>query len=330
MSRFYKRAGALLLALLFVALVFEIVLLSPTDLNPPQPVQNEPTVSDISKDDSIQQQMDGVHVVEAKNDEKEWELWADRATGFRADQDLTLNRVKAVFFGDNGVEMTVTGNRGRVEPKTKNMRIEGEVVTKSNNGYTFKTESISYQSDTRVLTSPNPVEVIGPREPGGHSLYVRGDRMESDLAGGVLEIESNVRAVKSVQNSKRMQIQSDRVELNAKDKSVQFSGGVLINVDGVQVTGPGAKFRYDAKSELLKSIELDGGVKVRDENKSASSDRLNIFLDENKYVFKGKPRVYQDNDELSGDEIVFLNGGKKVEVKNAKVRVSEERIEGEQ
>ena len=326
MPRLLKKLSSLFLALLFLILVVQIVILAPRDLNEKKAPENVEQ-TDISKDDRIQQQMDGVHVVESKNDEKEWELWADRATGFRADQDLSLNKVKAVFFGDNGVEMTVTGARGRVEPKTKNMRIEGDVVTRSNNGYVFKTESVSYQSDTRRLVSPSPVEVLGPKDSSGRSLYVKGSRMHSDLSKGLLEINDNVQAEKSVKNSKKMRIQSQKVSLDAKSRAVQFSGDVLIDVDGVKVTGPDAIFRYDRRSDLINSIELDGGVKVSDANKWATSDKLNIFLDEDKYVFKGRPRMYQDSDELSGDEIIFLNGGKKVQVKNAKVRVSQEKLE---
>jgi LPS export ABC transporter protein LptC/lipopolysaccharide transport protein LptA len=329
MSRFYKRAGALVLALLFLVLVVEIVIMAPRDLNDKKAQSETTDQSDISKDDKIQQQMDGVHVVESKNDQKEWELWADRATGFRADQDLTLNNVKAVFFGDNGVEMTVTGLRGRVEPKTKNMNIEGSVVTRSNNGYVFKTESVNYRSDTRILNSPTVVEVTGPRDNLGRALFVKGDRMHADLAQGILNIDQNVRAQKTVQKSKKMAIQADKVALNAKSKAVQFTGNVQINVDGVKVTGPDAVFRYDAKSDLLKSVELEGGIKVSDVNKWATADKLNIFLEEDKYVFKGRPRVFQDDDELTGDEIVFLNGGKKVQVRNAKVKVSKDRLESE-
>jgi LPS export ABC transporter protein LptC/lipopolysaccharide transport protein LptA len=329
MSRFYKRAGALVLAVLFLILVVEIVIMAPRDLNDNKAQSETTEQADISKDDKIQQQMDGVHVVESKNDQKEWELWADRATGFRADQDLTLNNVKAIFFGDNGVEMTVTGLKGRVEPKTKNMNIEGSVVTRSNNGYVFKTESVNYRSDSRILTSPTAVEVTGPKDNLGRALFVKGDRMQADLGQGILNIDQNVRAQKTVQNSKKMAIQADKVALNAKSKAVQFSGNVQINVDGVKVTGPDAVFRYDTKSDLLKSVELEGGIKVSDVNKWATADKLNIFLEEDKYVFKGRPRVFQDDDELTGDEIVFLNGGKKVQVKNAKVKVSKDRLENE-
>jgi lipopolysaccharide export system protein LptA len=49
-------------------------------------------------------------------------------------------------------------------------------------------------------------------------------------------------------------------------------------------------------------------------------------LNKNEFVFDGRPRVVQDNDELRGDRIVFLDGGKKVKVQNAKLKVSRESL----
>lgn len=326
MSVVFKRVGALLLVVLFAALIIEIVVLAPKELNEPKKATDQSLENDAFKDDKIQQKMDGVHVVESQNDEKEWELWADKAVGFRSDEALAMNQVKAIFFGKNGVKLTVTGTKGNVEPKTKNMRIEGNVVTKSSNGYTFKTESVSYNSGNRQLISEHPVEVTGPRDALGRSLFIKGNEMEADMDKGQLDIRGDVSAQKT-QNDKKMNIQSDRVALNGKTRGVQFSGNVQISVGGVRVSGPDAIFKYEKNSDLLKSIELDGGIKVSDVNKYATSEKLAIFLDEDRYVFRGRPRVVQENDELSGDEIVFLNGGKKVQVKNAKVKVSKERLE---
>lgn len=326
MSVLFKRVGALLLVVLFAALIVEVVIIAPNDLKEEKKKQAAQQQDDTFKDDKVQQKMDGVHVVEAQNDEKEWELWADKAVGFKADEALAMNQVKAIFFGKNGVKLTVTGSKGNVEPKTKNMRIEGNVVTKSSNGYTFKTESVSYQSDTRKLVSENPVEVTGPKDQLGRSLFIKGNSMRANVAEGLLDITGQVSAQKT-QNDKKMNIEADKVALNGKTRGVQFSGNVQISVGGVRVSGPDAIFRYEKNSDLLKSIELDGGIKVSDVNKYATSEKLAIFLDEDRYVFRGRPRVVQENDELSGDEITFLEGGKKVQVKNAKVRVSKERLE---
>src|SRR6185312_5174548 len=75
-----------------------------------------------------------------------------------------------------------------------------------------------------------------------------------------------------------------------------------------------------------RSVELNGGVKMSDLHKWATSDKLNIDLAKNEFVFDGAPRVVQDDDELRGDRIIFLDGGKRVQVQNAKVKVSNETI----
>jgi hypothetical protein len=40
-------------------------------------------------------------------------------------------------------------------------------------------------------------------------------------------------------------------------------------------------------------------------------------------VFRGQPRLVQNNDELNGEEIIFLEGGKKVKVEKVKVNANE-------
>jgi LPS export ABC transporter protein LptC len=325
MNRVFKRAGIIVLIALFALLIAEVVVISPQSLN--EKSKGERGTSEIYNSQDIKALMAGVHYVETKNDEKEWELWAEKAIGFRKEDELALDGVRAIFFARNGVQLVVTGEKGSVEPKTRNMKIEGKVVTKSSNGYLFRTDSVIYNSGTRMMNSPSPVEVAGPRDGNGRSLVISGQNMHADLNKGVMEIADNVRAEKTINAKDRMAVQSEKVQLNGKDRAVRFFGEVTIDMNGLRVTGPDALFRYDANTDLLKSIELDGGVKVSDATKWATSDKLNIFLDEDKYIFNGNPRVVQDSDELRGDQIVFLNGGKKVQVKNAKVKVSRERLE---
>ncbi len=50
------------------------------------------------------------------------------------------------------------------------------------------------------------------------------------------------------------------------------------------------------------------------------SDDLRIDFSTQKLTFSGKPRLYQDEDELVGDKIIFLEGGKKVKVEKVKAK----------
>ena len=72
-----------------------------------------------------------------------------------------------------------------------------------------------------------------------------------------------------------------------------------------------------------------GGVRVTDSEKYATADRVSVYFNEDKYVFNGSPRVVQSGDELVGEEITFLNNGKKVQVSNARVKLDRKDLEAQ-
>ncbi len=327
MSLPMRRISQYLLGALFLAFIIEVVLVSPSDLNEkPKAGQDKEKSTDIVHNKNIDQQMDGVHVIETKNESKEWELWADRAIGFKKQGDLALVKVKASFIGSDGITFLVTGNTGNVQTETKNMTVDGDVTTRSSNGYVFKTAKVRYDSRKRFLSSATPVTVSGPRDGLGGHMHLEGAEMSANVDSGAIMIEHNVRAQKTVRINEDMAIQAEHAELSGHGREVKFSGHVVIDLNGIRVTGPDAIFRYDGKSDLPRSIELQGGVKMSDLHKWATSDKLNIDLSKNEYVFDGAPRVVQDDDELRGDRIVFLDGGKRVQVQNATIKVSKESL----
>jgi lipopolysaccharide export system protein LptA len=54
---------------------------------------------------------------------------------------------------------------------------------------------------------------------------------------------------------------------------------------------------------------------------------VDVYFKDDKVVFNGAPRVVQNGDELVGDQIVFLEGGKKVQVSNAKAQIDPRAME---
>ncbi|MEO0337534.1 MAG: LPS export ABC transporter periplasmic protein LptC, partial [Pseudomonadota bacterium] len=257
---------------------------------------------------------------------KEWELWADEAFDFSSEQDWALSNVKAVFTGEDGVFFTVTGEEGFVEPDSKNMKIKGNVITRSSNGYVFRTETVSYTSFNRILQSPGPVRVTGPRDKNGDSLKMSGIGMETNMATSTMEILDKVKARKAVKGEKVARIRSNRAVMSGKRRMATFHGNVIIDMDDMRITGPDAEFVYDKSNKLVESMYVKNGVKVSDALKYATSENVKVLFKEEKFVFRGAPRVVQNNDELTGEEIVFLNGGKRVKVQKVRARVEEESV----
>ena len=310
--------------------LFQVVIIAPRQIRealkaPPKAPVTPTSPSDQSSD--VDQSMDGMHMIETQEGAKEWEVWSDKALSFKAKERLELQKVKAVFFSEKGVTFTVTGNRGVVQVKTKDLKVEGDVVTRSSNGYVFKTESIDYESKARKLTAPHAVKMTGPPDAANHALKLTGASMRASLKASTIEVERDVHAEKMLTADRVAYIRSQRALFSGKDKTAQFRGDVTLDMDAMRITGPHAQFAYDPKGESVKSVVFSGGARVSDADKWATAQNVQVDFEENRFVFRGTPRVVQNNDELRGEEIVFLDGGKRVQVRGARAKVDEKRLE---
>ena len=334
------RRNAVILALLFVILVVEILVVAPKevgtsvadDLKAQKAAEaaNKKAVKDKTLSGQV---MRDVHLVEAKGKGKEWELWADRALRPKENEQWTIEKVKVDFYADNGVMYNVTGDKGQVQPEKKDIRIEGNVVTRSSNGYIFKSQYVDYDSKARKLVSPGAVEMIGPRDQNGGDIHLNGGALDANFASNEINITNKVHATRKVvvgaeKQEKLAHIAAQRALFSGKTNMAQFYGDVVIEVESMQISGPRAKFSYDPRTQQLDSMQMEGGVHLTDSDKFATSGSVDLSLKNDRVVFLGSPRVVQNGDELVGDQIVMTDGGKRVEVSNARAQIEPESANG--
>lgn len=334
-----SRRNSIILALLFVILVVEILILAPGELGL-SPAEDQAATKSGTKSsaqpeaDSTGQVMRDAYLIGASGSEKDWELWAKKGIRLKESENWTIDQVTVKFYANNGVTYTVKGKKGFVVPSEadkSDIRIEGDVETRSSNGYTFKTQSALYKSKERKLTSPHAVEMAGPQESKERNIRLTGSELVADFVSNEISVNRNVKARKKVGtvegDDKVATIQSQRAVFSGKSNLAQFFGNVVIDVDTMQISGPQAKFAFDPKTDGLDSMQVAGGVRMTDTDRFATSGSVNLFLREDKVVFSGSPRVVQNGDEVVGDQIVFMDGGKKVEVSNAKAQFDPKAME---
>lgn len=316
-----------------VVLVFvEILVFAPVDVfdgdsETPiaQPTLVDQSVEGTSKMSGADQMMSGVHILGTKKSGREWELWADTAEGYNDKGLWLLNTVKTDFFAINGAVYNVKGEKGEVDQNSKNLIVTGNVVMRSSNGYTFKTEKLMYNSEDKLITSPVPVKVIGPRESSSQlRLHLNGDRLKASLDDSFMWVTGNVKTRKALEDGRLARIQCDSARLSGVDNSVQFSEDVEIDVDGMRVTGPAAVFQYSKDGKKLESVLVEGGARLSEKDKWATADEVDFSLMEDRVVFRGNPRLVHGGDELRGEEIIFTKNGKRVQVVKARAKVSKQ------
>jgi LPS export ABC transporter protein LptC len=279
---------------------------------------------DLTKVSGAEQKMEGVHLVESRAGDRDWELYAEAAEGYQGQGKWELKNVRVLFYSKEDVQFTVTGNAGTIDTKTKDMNIVGDVKTLSSNGYRFQTSAVSYIARDRILRSKDKVKMVGPPDARGKAIILNGGNMETQIDNSVMMISDNVHAEKALENGKNFVIRSKGAEFSSKSFSARFFNQVSIELDTMKMEGPEANFQYDKGKDFLQSILVKGGVKVSDLDKYATSEQVRFEPLENKFILSGRPRVVQNNDEIQGDQIIFIDGGKKVKVENIRARMDKQ------
>lgn len=311
----------ILFSLLVVFIFFEIIIISPAllekstddfvDAKTPEPSKEN------SSKNQVEQIMRGVHLIENGGNEKAWELFANEAVG-TADSQWILKNVKIQFFNENKSSFTVRGDVGEIDGTTKNMIIRGNVITTSTNGYSFKTDTLRYLSKQKIMTSLDKVVMEGPPDKSGNGFRLIGEKLLVDIVKNKMSILDKILATKQI-NGKKFKLTSVRADFSNRSQEAEFSGDVRMNLGLFNVDAPRAYFYYSDTSKALEKVILNQGVSFVEVDRKGSSETLEMDLIENKMTMRGQPKVQQGQDEIRGQEIVFIDGGKKVKI-NKKIK----------
>lgn len=121
-----------------------------------------------------------IHMIETRGGSKLWELRADRAEVHEREGYTVLSRVtrpvEVTLYATQG-QLTCTANRATVDLTTKDVRLEGGVVARSDQGTELRTEALRWLAASRRLQTDQSVTVSR----GGWLSRGRGLEAETDL-----------------------------------------------------------------------------------------------------------------------------------------------------
>jgi LPS export ABC transporter protein LptC/lipopolysaccharide transport protein LptA len=306
---------SILFLLLTVFIFIEIIIISPSLLEKKDEddyvtIDKAASTNPLKKN-AVEQKMQGVHFVEGDK-EKGWELFANEGVG-TSDLQWVVKNVKVRFFNENKSTFIVTGDVGEIDDVSKDMMIRGNVKTSSSNGYSFKTNTLRYLAKQKIMTSLDDVLMEGPPDKSGDGFKLTGEKLLVDILKNKMSILDKINATKNI-NEKDFKLTSVRADFSNNSQEAIFSGDVRMNLGTFNVKAPIANFNYSNNAKSLTRIILKQGVEFVDAERNGTCNELEMDLVENKMTMRGQPKVQQGEDEIRGQEIVFLDGGKKVKI----------------
>jgi LPS export ABC transporter protein LptC len=152
--------------------------------------EEEEIIPEVKKDANTTADLtlDDIHYVETKGKKKEWELKAKSGQHFREADFTTLEDLAVTFYAEGGRIITLKGNKGSMKER-KEIKVWGDVVITSSDGYRVATNSLRYDRDKQQITTEDPVVL------DGKGVEVRGVGLVVDLKTKKVSILRKVQTV---------------------------------------------------------------------------------------------------------------------------------------
>ncbi len=117
-----------------------------------------------------------------------WEITADSASYQKKGEVAIFDKIRARVVMKDGRVFVLSGDKGRLDTVSKDIKIDGHVVVVSEKGDRFLTDSLSYRDDLKRIETDRPVVLENP------GVRISGVGMVFNLKDEKLAILSSVRA----------------------------------------------------------------------------------------------------------------------------------------
>lgn len=128
-----------------------------------------------------------INFVQVKEGVKLWELKAEAVEYQQTNNMVTFKKVTLIYFPKGEQPITLVGNLGNLDTKTKNIFLEGEVSISNPEGYELKVPSLYYQENTREVSSEGKVFFKGP------NIFLDGEGMTMSLDSQKVRVKKKAR-----------------------------------------------------------------------------------------------------------------------------------------
>ena len=190
MTRKPNRQKSLRLVLLLsMLLIFGVVLtvfIGYRTVSNPQ----ETGLSSLLKDD-VTISMADVQQTSTRNGLRDWSLNAASAQFLDKKKQVVFDDLAVTFYLDQGGSVALSARKGYLNTDTRDIRIDGDVVA-DDGQIKFRTESLDYDHEQRVLLTAEPVEIFGNRfcltaESAFYDMATRKATFEGNVEGTIFE-----------------------------------------------------------------------------------------------------------------------------------------------
>jgi lipopolysaccharide export system protein LptA len=96
------------------------------------------------------------------------------------------------------------------------------------------------------------------------------------------------------------------MEANRKLRQVTYIDNVIVKKEDLTIYAPRIEILFDEKMEEIQKITADGGVRIADPEKTATSEKAVYLNDQDVLILTGNPRVWQGDNVITGSKMTLF------------------------
>ena len=269
----------------------------------PEWIKGPIRLPDTSVQEEYSHSLSQVHLIEARQEKKEWELTALRAHSRKQSSDWLLHQVEVIFVDDQNMEVRVKGDQAVYNTKERNLSIKGHVRATTKNGYQVETEELIYTSSDRLLKSSGTVQIQKQGLPGQPLTKIESGFLSTSLKDQTLFLDRQVQMARGSLEQAGVQVQAGQAQLSRSNRTLEFYHDLKMAWGPNQFQGQMAKFEYDPKTDFLSHVWIEKDVRYQGFNRSARCQKAHLEMQSGYTTLSGTPIIWEQGHRIEGEVI---------------------------
>jgi LPS export ABC transporter protein LptC len=156
----------------------------------PEPLPTPEVPKQANSDAATNMSFEGSNIVEEKDGKRVWELTAVTIQVDANTKDVQLSDLKGVFYRENGGKIDITAKQGRIDNKTHDIYLDGDVHAVSNDGAVFTAAKSKWAETERHFYGSGGIKITRD------DTVITGDTINTDEKMEHIKVEGNAHIVK--------------------------------------------------------------------------------------------------------------------------------------
>lgn len=218
---------------------------------------------------------------------KTWEVRGQSADIF--ENIVKLSNIVANVYGEE--DMTLTAQRGSMDKASGNMHLEKDVVATTKSGARLTTDSLDWQRNSDLITTPDKVTV----EKENMTAVGTGAKAHPSLNQAQMERDVTVKIntdPKKTGGGLTTITCDGPLEIDYQNQLAVFNKNVkAVNEEQGTIYADRMKVYFDFKTKQLNKIVCKGNVKIEKGENTTYSDEAIYLAAEKKVTLLGRPKL---------------------------------------